>query len=309
MTTGTTAPYMELPEDINPPKPGFFHDVFHMVNAYIELLHHVPESAIPGRGLIRLYSHRMGVLEPDTSIIETAYADLVNNNMLQRRKFQAFAQSAIAYNITTLYRMLSNTLISDLARDWGDDKCLSMETVHALNQFAKLQETLKAVPAGVRQDRYDSMNALVTTCHYNATYRHDGVTSSEAIIRAIEALDKVVESPESSDNTSVRTRLLNALKIVFYIGCRYYHLNILRFSDELINRSYDRLLDITDLTLAAIPFDPTLIYGCPDNTSSISKWGIEYVQSLEAVLLYFGGIQYSALLAVDANGNKGVSNV
>jgi len=307
MTTGTIDPYLELPEDINPPKPSFFHDVFHMVHAYIELLAHVPPGAFPAKGLIKLYSHRMGVLEPNTAVIESVYHELVCSDRSQQQKLQTFAQSAIAYNIVTLYQLLTNTLSKDLIKDWGDDKCLSMETVHALNQFSNFANEIAKVPARVRQERYDNMAALVVTCHYNATYRHNGVTSSEAIIRIISVLDRIVATPIPSPNTIAdHSRLLNALKIVFYIGCRYYHLNILRFSDEIIKRSYDRILKITDLTLAAIPFEPSFIYNCPDETSSISKWGIEYVQALESVLLYFGGVRYSAIFAVDANGNQGV---
>ena len=189
---------------------------------------------------------------------------------------------------------------------FGDDKCLSSEVVHALNQFSKLQ-------GQVLDSRYvqrdDGLIALVNTCHYNAIYRHDGVSSSEAILRVIGALDRIVHYETWRLDITRRRRMVNALKIIFYIGCRYYHINTLRLSDEIINRSYDRVLKISDLTLAAIPFDPTLIYNCSDDTSTISKWGIEYVQSLEAVLLYFGGVRYEALVAVDANGNKGINNV
>ena len=314
MTTGTISPYLELPEDINPPKPGYFHDVFHLVNAYLELLRNIPENAVPSRGLIKLYGLRMGTLDIDTTFIESKYLSLLNSNHDIRNKLQLFAHSSIAFNIQALYQLITNTISRDLVRGFGDDKCLSMETVHALNQFAKFQH--KHHHDGPRNQREDNMDSLVETVRYNAIYRHDGVTSSEAIIRAIAVLDTIVHgnehtpvTPEYSLSQTARWRARNALKIVFYIGCRFYHLNVLRFSDEIINRSYDRILKITDLTLAAVPFDPTLIYNTGDETSSISKWGIEYVQSLEAVLLYFGGIRYEALLAIDANGNKGVLNV
>ena len=306
MTTGTVAPYLEKPDDINTPRPGYFHDVFHLVHAYIELLRNVPPGAMPAKGLIKLYSYRMGVLDLDTSVLEKNYLSLLTNDRAQQKMLREFAQSSIAYNIQALYQLVTNTLSRDLTRSFGDDKCLSAETVHALNHFAKLQGQVLNTS---RIKRDDSMGPLVQTCHYNAIYRHDGVSSSEAIIRAIGALDTIVHGGLISSTTPQNERLLNALKIVFYIGCRYYRLNPLRLSDEIINRSYDRVLNITDLTLAAIPFDPTLIYDCSDDTSSITKWGIEYVQSLEAVLLFSGGIRYEAVIAIDANGNKGVTNV
>lgn len=307
MTTGTTAPYLELPEDINPPKPEYFHDVFHLVHAYIQLLNNVSEFAIPGKGLVKLYSYRMGVLDLDTTVLEQAYREKVATNRLQQTQLQIFANSAIAYNIQALYQLITNTLSKNIIDGFGDDKCLSTEVVHALNQFAKLQSRVDTQQV----KRYDSMDALVETCHYNATYaRKDGTSSSEAIVRIIAVLDRMFEeSLMNPFNGEGRKRLLNALKIVFYIGCRYYHLNLLRFSDELIKRSYDRSLDITDFTLAAIPFDPTLVQACSDETSSVSRWGIEYLQSLETVLLYFGGVRYAAIFTVEANGNKGVSNV
>jgi hypothetical protein len=308
MTTGTTEPYLKRPEDINPPKPGYFHDVFHLVHAYIEVLKHVPESAVPARGLVKLYSYRTGTLTLDTDLLEATYFKSMQGNRSQQTMLRTFGQGMITYNLLTLYQLLSNTLMRDMTRAFGDDLCLSSELVHAMNHFSKAQSR-RPPNDTTRMQIGDGMGALVETCHYNAYYPRGCVSSSEAIIRTIDALDKVVVRPTQDREVTQRMRLINALKIVFYIGVRYYHLNLLRFSDEIINRSYDRVLDITDFTLAAIPFDPTLIYACSDNTSAISRWGIEYVQSLEAVLLYAGGVRYQATLAVEANGNKGVNNV
>jgi hypothetical protein len=308
MTTGTTDPYLEEPEDINPPKPGSFHDVFHLVHAYIELLSHIPENRTgpPGKGLIKLYSYRMGTLDLDTTVLEQSYAALVGDDRGQQKRLLAFADSAIAYNIQAYYRLIANTLSRDLARGFGDSDCLSSELILALNLFAKLQ--VRTDTDAVR--RYDSMDALVQACHTVAYFRHPGVSSSQAIIRAIAALDPIVNGEERiPDTVTPRHRLLNALKIIFYIGCRYYHLNLLRFSDEIIKRSYDRVLQITDHTLAAVPFDPLLIQACSDETSTISRWGIEYVQSLDTVLMSFGGVRYAATFTVEANGNSGVTNV
>lgn len=309
MTTGTIEPYLNQPEDINPPRPSYLNDVFHLVSAYIELLKHVPPAVMPGRGLIKLYGQRMGVLEPDTTVIEAAYLALTLSDKSQRQKLQVFAQSAIAYNLTTLYQLLTNTMSRDLARAFGDGACLSGETARALNQFASFADEITRGTDRARQARCDSMDALVSTCHYNATYPRGGEPSSETIIRAIATLDQIVAQPQPVETvSSARDRLLNALKIVFYIGCRYYRLNMLRFSDETIRRSYDRQLRINDLTLAAIPFEPSLIYACEDDAGSITRWGVEYVQSLEAVLLYFGSVRYSALTMASTNGNEGVLN-
>jgi hypothetical protein len=260
------------------------------------------------QGLVKLYGYRMGTFSLDNELLEATYRKAMQGNRSQQELMTNFAKGCIAYNLRTLYQLLSNTLISDLQRAFGDDQCLSSELVHALNMFAKIQ-TRQPANSNTRMQLQDSMGALVETCHYNAYFPRGSVSSSEAIIRTIEALDTVVQDGAPSHEVSHRTRLVNALKIVFYIGVRYYHLNLLRFSDEIIKRSYDRTLKITDLTLAAIPFDPTLVYTCSDETSNISRWGIEYIQSLEAVLLYAGGVRYTATLAVEANGNKGVDNV
>ena len=305
MTIGTAAPYLERPVDINTSRPGYFHDVFHLVRSYIELLKNIPANAAPGKGLIKLYSYRTGTLDIDTTILENNYHELVTNDLIQKKKLQRFGKSLISYNITALYQVVANTISKDLIRSFGDDNCLSAETIHALNHFAKFHDK----PKNSRVQLEDSMDALVETTRYNAIYRHDGVSSSQAIIRAINTLDRIVHYDGLGDEPINQHRLLNALKIVFYIGCRYYHVNILSLSDEVINRSYDRLLKITDFTLAAVPFDPTLVYNCSDETSSITRWGIEYIQSLGAVLLYSGGIRYQAIIAIDANGNKGVTNV
>jgi len=308
MATGTVEPFLKLPEDINPPKPSYFHDVFHLVHAYLQVLSHIPDIPPPSKGLVKLYSYRMGVLDIDNSLLEKTYLDNLDTNRFQRTRLQEFGRSAIAFNIQTLYKLLTNTLVSSLKIGFGDDNCLTSEVVHALNQFAKLQNRTE----NNRTKRYDSMDALTETCHYNATYdRRDGVSSSQAIIRIIDVLDLIMQSPTDAsyfDMTGYR-RTVNALRIVFYIGCRYYHINLLRLSDEIIKRSYDRNLNITDFTLAAVPFDPLLIQSCSDDTSGVSRWGIEYLQSLDAVLLYFGGLRYAATFTVEANGNKGIENV
>ena len=84
MTTGTTAPYLELPEDINQPKPGYFHDVFHLIHAYIELLKNIPENAAPEKGLIKLYSYRTGSLSLDTTVLESTYRTLLSSDSVQK---------------------------------------------------------------------------------------------------------------------------------------------------------------------------------------------------------------------------------
>jgi len=308
MTTGTTEPYLELPNDINPPKPGYFHDVFHLVHAYLDLLKNVPERALAARGMVKLYSYRTGTLNLDNDLLIAAYYTEMNGDRSKQDKLRLFGQSMITYNLLTLYQLLSMTLMKDLVSNFGDDLCLSSELVQALNYFAKAQS--RRLPNTIRRaDLQDSIGAVAESCRYNAYYPRGHVSSSEAIVRTLDALDTVVISQIDNHAISSRQRLIDAVKIVFYIGCSYYHLNLLRFSDEIIKRSYDRVLNITDFTLAAIPFDPTLLYSCSDETSSISRWGIEYVQSLEAVLLYAGGVRYTATLAVEANGNKGVPNV
>ena len=312
MTTGTTAEFLELPEDINPPKPGYFHDVFHLVHAYIELLKHIGSRVVPECGLIKLYGHRTGTLELDTTLIEQTYRATLSTSVAQQTQLRNFALSSISYNVQMLYQLITNTLTRDILNKFGDDKCLSGELMHRCNQFSKFRGEIDTAikPLNIRIQRDDSIESLVESCHYNAIYPHPGVTSSQAILRLICVLDKIVKSgARSTPEVPGHLRLLSVLKIVFYIGCRYYHLNLLRFSDEIIKRSYDRYLNITDLTLAAVPFDPMLILSCSDETSFISKWGIEYIQSLETVLLYFGGVRYSATFNVEANGNKGIYNV
>lgn len=306
MTTGKIDDFFDVPEDINQPKPSYFHDVFHLVHAYIDLLHHVPESAVPGKGLVVLYSHRLGVLDIDIEVLQNSYLSTLSTNRLQQSELSLFAQSSIAFNITTLFQLLSNTIMRDIERGFGDDKCLSSRVIHALDEFCKLQDRSDTE----RIRRYDSMDAVVQACHNNAFYFREGISSTPTIIRVIETLDQIMACVfRVPDNTTQRVRLLNALKIIFYIGCRYYHLNLLRFSDEMIKRSYDRSLDITDLTLASVPFDPMLFQTCADDTSSISRWGIEYVQSLETVLLYFGGVRYAPTFTIEANGNRGSVDV
>ena len=315
MTTGTTAEFLAQPEDISPPKPSFFHDIFHLVHAYIDLLGHLGARAVPECGLIKLYGYRTGTLELDSTLVEQTYRATLATNIAQQTQLRNFALSSIAYNIQLLYQLITNTMTRDITKGFGDDNCLSSELIHGLNQFSKLQNQFGAeVPAryNERVDRENNIEAIVHSCHYNAIYSRtsSGVSSSQEILRLFNVLDKIVRVGITlPPDVPGHTRLLNALKIVFYIGCRYYHLNLLRFSDEIIKRSYDRVLNITDLTLAAIPFDPMLIVSCSDETSSISRWGIEYVQNLEAVLLYFGGVRYAATFNVEANGNKGIGNV
>lgn len=305
MCAQSTNPFMESPDTLNTPRPSYFHDVFHLVHAYLELLQHTSTSSVPDKGIIKLYAQRMGVLDIDTSQLENSYTK-VSLNRLQQSKLQSFANSSILYNIQLLYKLLSDTMCRDLQNNFGDENCLTSDVVRTLNQFTKLQDRVNTH----RVQRYDNISSLVQTCHYNAMYPRSGISSSQAIFRTVEWLDKIFETvPDTLTVSQIRDRSVDALKIIFYIGCRYYHLNLLRFSDEIIKRAYDRSLCITDFTLAAVPFDPMLIQSCTDETSVVTKWGIEYLQSLETVLAYFGGVKYAPMLPTESNGNKGIGNV
>jgi hypothetical protein len=304
MTDGTRSQFLDLPEDINPPKPGYFHDVYHMVHAYLQLLSHVPESAVPDKGLIKLWSYRIGVLDFDTNLLEQTYGELVAGNRLQQSKLQRFGQSCITYNLQMLYQLLANTLVRDITRNFGDGACLSGETIAALDQFCRFQG---------RRDGDRNLESLVNTTRYNAIYPRGGAASTQVILRLIEIFDRIImtDAYDSGVEQTSRTRMQQLLRVIFNIGCRYYHVNMLRLNDELVARRYDRTLRIADFTLAAVPFDPMMTLGCADDTSQITRWGVEYLQTVDTVLSAFGGVRmrYAPAFYTEITGNKGSANV
>ncbi len=307
-------PFLKEPGDINPPKPGPFQNMFALVHTYLGMVTDLADSP-PGPGLIKLYSYRMGTLDFSGSrTLETAYLQRYSamRTSTQTAVLLAFAHSLIAYNVTTLYQVLANTLADDITRGFGTDRCLNVETVHAINKFAQFHNNTEV---NWRNQRNDDLSALVQTTQFNAVYPQDGGSTSatQAILRVLDVFDRLAGSGFYNQwflqAKERRDRLIQTLRVVFNLGCAYYKLNTLRFSDEITKRSYDRALNISDLTLAAIPFDPTLVYTCSDEGSSISRWGLEYVQAMETVLLDLGGVRYAATLAVDASHNEGVNNV
>jgi hypothetical protein len=259
-----------------------------MIHSYINLILNTPD-AVAGKGIVKLYSYRMGVLSADTSVLEEVYINLLEKNSKKvKSTLGEFANSMISYNLITLYRLMSNTLISDISRGFGNSSCLMGETLHAMYQFSRFH----MINRGPRDQRKDGINGLVETCRYNAVtlYHTQGLSSVAEIISLLETIDKLIQKPLEDDEYARRNYLMNLVRVVFYIGCRYYQINILRFTDQNIKRPYTRNLGVNDFTLAAIPFDPTLIQSCTDEGSTMSQFGIEYVQSLHAVLSQLGGI-------------------
>jgi hypothetical protein len=287
MTTGTIAPYLKRPEDINPPQPNKFFNVFWMVHSYLNLVLNTPNPAM-GRGIIKLYSYRMGVLTPDTSALEKVYIELLekNSNRLVR-PLADFGNSMIAYNLITLYRLLTNTIISDINRGFGNDNCLTSDAINAIGAFCRFNKTFRSW----RDGREDNINDVVETLRYNALYDTKCVSSLTEIITLIETIDRLITRPIGKTEYDRRHYLMNLVRIIFYIGCKYYGINLLRFTDQNIKRPYTRNLQINDFTLAAIPFDPTMIFACTDDGGTMSRFGVEYVQSLNAVLSAFSGIE------------------
>lgn len=287
MTTGTVEPYLNLPEDINTPQPGYFFNVFWMIHSYINLLAATPD-AVAGPGIVKLYSYRMGVLSPDTQILENTYIKLLqNNNKKTVMLLNEFAHSMISYNLITLYRLVSNTLVGDIRRGFGDNRCLTVEALNAISKYI----AFSARPVYQNVKIYDELESVAQTCKYNALFHTEGVSAIAEIIALIETFDKIIQNPPGDTEKDRRHYLLNVLMTIYYIGCRYYKINVLRYSDQNIKRAYTRSISINNFTLAAIPFDPTLIYSCSDEGgATMSRYAIEYVQSLQTVLSFAGGI-------------------
>ena len=290
LSTGTNTQFLQLPQDINAPKPNYFFNVFWMVHSYINLLANTP-NPVPGKGLVKLFSYRMGVLSPDTSIVEDTYIKLLEQNSKKvKTELSKFGEGLISYNLITIFRLISNTLINDIQKGYGDDKCLTSETMKLLLEFCKFHQNNKS---SIRNQRYDDIKSVVETARYNALYYTPGVSSLTEIVLFIDVVNEQLRTTLMYDNdeTARRQYLLDIVRILFYIGCRYYHVNVLRFTDQRIKRPYTRDLQINDFTLAAIPFDPTMIFTCSDEVGTMSRFGIEYVQSLSAVLSDLGGVE------------------
>lgn len=295
MTTGNNQHFYSLPSDINTPKPSYFYNVFWMIHSYINLILNTPDT-VTGEGIVKLYSYRMGVLNPDTSVLEATYIQALEKGQRKlRNTLNQFAHSMISYNLATLYRLLNNTLKTDIAKGYGDYQCLTADTLSAIYEFCKFHKTKRSP----KDTRYDSINSLVSTCNYNAVYYTPGLPSIAEIISLLETIDILIQSPLGEDEYDRRNTMMNLLRVVFYIGCRYYRVNVLRFNDQHIKRPYTRNIGINNFTLAAIPFDPMMIYSCTDEDGAMSRFGVEYIQSLHAVLSPLGGVEctvnYSAL--------------
>lgn len=295
----TTAPLSSQSES--------FCDVFAMIQSYLCLLTDLSDRAPPSPGLIKLYSYRTGTLEFDTQLLEQKYINLMTTapTTTAVRLLQRFAQSAISYNLTTLYRLLTSTLVTDITRGFGDDGALSPQMVLSLATFAKSSSGLSRP----REDIESDLSALVQILAYPPVRMHSPVSASRAILRSIDMFDRIVNTLRFHDVWERRIFLTQLVRVIFYIGCHYYHFDIVRFYNDMVHHKHDSRLKITDLTLAAVPFDPTLIYACADDTSSVSRWGVCYVQRLESVLMPLGGVKYAATLSVEAPGHKGAPYV
>lgn len=289
MTAGSVSPYLPRPEDISRPKPGYFFNVFWMVHSYVNLVLNIP-TPIASKGIVKLFSYRTGVITPDTSTIEKIYIRLMEQNQVKLKdSLTEFGNGLISYNLITLYRLLSNTIISDIQKGFGDDKCLTHDTMRTINQFCVFHRANRSW----RDKREDNIKSVVETCRYNAIYAKPGISSLTEIIVLIDTINEILKKPilEEADELVRRKYLLDITRIVFYVGCRYYHINVLRFADLKLARPYTRDLQINDFTLAALPFDPTMIFSCADDDGTMSRYGVEYVQSLNAVLSELGGIE------------------
>lgn len=289
MMTGTPADFLQRPEDINPPQPNYFFNVFWMVHSYMNLVLALP-TPVPGKGIIKLFSYRMGVLTPDTSMVEKCYLDLLSqNNSKLRNDLTQFGNGMISYNLITLITLLSKTLIKDMSRGFGDHTCLNAAVLEQISYYCRFYKT----PKSRRDQREDNIKNLVLTCSYSTKDISPGVSSLVEITELIDVFNRVIVDnlQAEADELSRRKYLLDITRILFYIGCRYYHLNELRFTDQKMRRAHTRPIKINDFTLAALPFDPTMLYSCTDDGGMMSQFGIEYVQSLTAVLSELGGIE------------------
>lgn len=287
--------FTNTPGDINDPKHTYFYKIYWLVHSYIALVINTP-NMMSGAGIVKLYAYRMGVLSPDTEALEQEYIRrLLASDAKIQAQLTAFGNGMICYNLATLYLLLAKQMIRDIQQGVGNTHCLSSEAMRLLYQFVKSYNQPSVTSKIVAPDV--DLFGVVETLHYNANFVTPGVSSISEINSFLDVGRKLINNTPGKTELERRHFLTNLLKAVFYIGIRYYDLNLLRFDDQRIGRPYDRNIPINNFTLAAIPFDPVLMYSCTEDVGSMSRFGVEYMQSLEEAMTSLGGISCTITLA------------
>ena len=285
--------FTDTPGDINNPKHTYFYKIYWLVHSYIALVINTP-NMMSGSGIVKLYSYRMGVLTPDTQALEQEYSrQLLASNKKLQTELTTFGNGMICYNLATLYLLLAKQLARDIQNGVGNTHCLSSEAMRVLYQFVRSYNNRTNTITAPDVDLF----GVVETLHYNANFVVPGVSSVAEINSFLDVGRKLIDVPPGRSAVERRHFLTNLLKAIFYIGIRYYDLNLLRFDDQRVGRPYDRNIPINNFTLAAIPFDPVLMYSCTEDVGSMSRFGVEYMQSLEEAMTSLGGISCTITLA------------
>lgn len=302
MSVGSQAyKFRNKPNSINTPTKTPKYNIFWFIHAYLQMLMNTHQMT-PGPGIAKLYSYRMGTLSLDNRDLEAEYiSKLSQGDKDVTQSLKKFADEMIIFNLITLFNFLKTNLQQDIMRDEGHKNCLSANTVDSIYDYCRFHQLNRASDKVQIQSNIDS---LFQNLKYDATIIVNGVNAIAEINSFITTAEQVIEKITHREEynrdpfLTKRDAIFKIVSCLFYIGILYYEVNLLRFNDQILASSFNRNIPINNYTLLALPFDPLLAYTCTDEIGTMSRHGLELMQSLSAVLSDLAGISCNINLSI-----------
>ena len=257
------------------------------IDSYINLVNDIQIVSI-NKGLFDLYSYRTGVVisidrDPTDldgnhpSIAKSLYERFIkDSNASKDKTMQLFAHSCIAYNSISLTMALTDVYINMIKVGYGNANFLTGQACTLINTSIRNPDTLE-----------NNIDDVLLTLQHIANLPTTGSPNTLNVVGGL--LDMMNDMLLRAERGSY-DKHIKVLRIIYYIVLSYANIDKLRLRQSDSGKKLHYKLNISDTTLACIPFTPSMIKLCGGEDTTVSRIGSEYVQNLERVIRLFSGL-------------------
>lgn len=244
-------------------------------DSYFNLLRNM--TIIPDRGLKPLFTYTSGVMDVNAAYDAMFSGDQVTGTA--KRNMEQFVHDCISFNCDTIMTLLGQALSHDIARGVGS-KC-SLTSACA-----------DAVRALIRNRTDDTITDCLTTVRYNAAAGQDGFDARAEILAFVDYVERAIIGRRFGHYTTVSYPMA---MIMLYLACSFYEVNLSDMrSWWAVTPHSDRVVSISDTTLACIPFSTPMVLACSAAAGPCrtSRQGMEFLANLDRLAGLTTSVKY-----------------
>jgi len=234
-------------------------------------------TVIPDRSLRPLFSYQSGVMD-----VTAGYDTLFQDEQLKptaKNKMESFVHDCVSFNCDTLTSLLGQAISEDVQLDHG-------------SRFSITPATSQTLRALMRNRNDETLNNCLLTTRLNACQKTNGYDARADILAFIDYTERSIIGSRFGHYTKVSMPIS---MIMLYLACGFYDVNLSDMRNYwAVTPVSDRVVSITDTTLACIPFSTPMVLACSDQAGPCrtSRPAMELLHNLDRIAAMSTHISY-----------------